>query len=453
MRARSPGAVTRTETPAAQRSTTSALMCCEGVTRRSRRTPGKGVVQVSCARAAGAEAFARLGFPTTRDEDWHYTSVSELAATAFAPAAAGALPAAEALAPFTFGGAWPLVVFVNGRFAPSLSSLERLPEGVRVLPLAQASAEAPELVGRHLGALAPAGRDGFTALNAAFAGEGVVVHVAKEMVAEAPVHLLHVSDGAAAGTMRHVRHLLVVERHARAAVVESHVALAEAPSFATAVVEAVVEDGATLQLLRVQRESREAWHVGTVEARQGRDSALTVFTYQSGGRLSRSNVYTVLGGEGAGCTLNGLYLLDGEQHGDHQTRVEHLAPRCFSREAYKGLIDGRAHGVFNGKVYVHPEAQQTDGKQTNHTLLLSPEAQVDTKPQLEIFADDVKCTHGATVGRIDETALFYLKSRGVGAVLARQLLMYAFAADVLETIEQPAVVAELERLTLERYTG
>ncbi|MBU6366065.1 MAG: Fe-S cluster assembly protein SufD, partial [Gemmatimonadetes bacterium] len=279
-----------------------------------------------------------------------------------------------------------------------------------------------------------------------------VVHVAKEMVAEAPVHLLHVSDAAAAGTMRHVRHLLVVERHARATVVESHVALAEAPSFATAVVEAVVEDGAALQLLRVQREARAAWHVGTVEARQGRDSALTVFTYQSGGRLSRSNVYTVLGGEGAGCTINGLYLLDGEQHGDHQTRVEHLAPGCFSREAYKGLIDGRAHGVFNGKVYVHPEAQQTDGKQTNHTLLLSPEAQVDTKPQLEIFADDVKCTHGATVGRIDDTALFYLKSRGVGAELARQLLVYAFAADVLETIEQPAVVEGLERLTLARYT-
>lgn len=407
---------------------------------------------LAALRAAGAEAFARLGFPTTRDEDWHYTSVSSLAATPFAPAAAGALPSAEALAPFTFGGAWPLVVFVNGRFAPSLSSLDRLPEGVRVLPLAQAAAELPELVARHLGALAPAGRDGFTALNAAFAGEGMVVHVAKEMVAEAPVHLLHVSDAAAAGTMRHVRHLLVVERHARATVVESHVALAEAPSFATAVVEAVVEDGAALQLLRVQREARAAWHVGTVEARQGRDSALTVFTYQSGGRLSRSNVYTVLGGEGAGCTINGLYLLDGEQHGDHQTRVEHLAPGCFSREAYKGLIDGRAHGVFNGKVYVHPEAQQTDGKQTNHTLLLSPEAQVDTKPQLEIFADDVKCTHGATVGRIDDTALFYLKSRGVGAELARQLLVYAFAADVLETIEQPAVVEGLERLTLARYT-
>ncbi len=413
-----------------------------------------GAPALAALRAAGAEAFARLGFPSTRDEDWRYTSVSSLAATGFAPApAAGALPTAEALAPFRFDAGWPVVVFVNGRFAPSLSSMERLPQGVRVLPLAEAAAELPELVARHLGALAPAGRDGFTALNAAFAGEGVVVHVAREMVAETPLHLLHVSDAAAAGTMRHVRHLVVVERHARATVVESHVALAEAPSFATAVVEAVVEDGAALQLLRVQRESREAWHVGTVEARQGRDSALTVFTYQAGGRVSRSNVYTVLGGEGAGCTVNGLYLLDGEQHGDHQTRVEHLAPKCYSREAYKGLIDGRAHGVFNGKVYVHPEAQQTDGKQTNHTLLLSPEAQVDTKPQLEIFADDVKCTHGATVGRIDETALFYLKSRGVGAVLARQLLMYAFAADVLETIEQPAVVAELERLTLERYTG
>lgn len=164
-------------------------------------------------------------------------------------------------------------------------------------------------------------------------------------------------------------------------------------------------------------------------------------------------MYTVLGGEGCGCTINGLYMLDGQQHGDHQTRVEHVAPNCFSRELYKGLLDEHSHGVFNGKVYVHPEAQKTDGKQTNNTLLLSQDAQIDTKPQLEIFADDVKCTHGATVGRIDATALFYLKSRGVSAGLARQLLMYAFAADVLETLDAPAIVEALETLTLERFTN
>jgi Fe-S cluster assembly protein SufD len=236
-------------------------------------------------------------------------------------------------------------------------------------------------------------------------------------------------------------------------VVESYIGLAEVPYFTNAVVEAFVDDGATLSVIRVQRESRVAHHVGTVEARQGRDSHFQTFTFQTGGAISRSNIYTVLDGEGCGCTINGLYMLDGAQHGDHQTRVEHVKENCFSREAYKGLIDGQSHGVFNGKVYVHPEAQKTDGKQTNHTLLLSPEAQIDTKPQLEIFADDVKCTHGATVGRMDETALFYLKSRGVGKVLAKQLLMYAFAADVLETIENPVIVDALERLTVERFTG
>ena len=407
-------------------------------------------------RTAGAEAFARLGLPTRRDEDWHYTSVASIADAEFTPAldqAPARIGDPVVLLPYTFGSAWPLLVFLNGRFLPELSSLNALPEGVRVLSLAAAADEEPELLERHLGRAAPADRDGFSALNAAFAGEGTVVHVAKEMVAETPVHILHATDARGAGTMSHPRQLIVVERHARASVIESYVALDDVAYFTNTVTEVFVEDGATLNLTRVQRESAAATHIGTVEARQGRDSHFVAFTFQTGGALSRSNVYTVLGGEGCGTTINGLYMLDGTQHGDHQTRVEHVAPNCFSREMYKGLLDDASHGVFNGKVYVHPEAQKTDGKQTNNTLLLSREAQIDTKPQLEIFADDVRCTHGATVGRIDETSLFYLKSRGIGNNLARQLLMYAFAADVLETIEHPAVVTALEELTLKRFTG
>jgi Fe-S cluster assembly protein SufD len=406
-------------------------------------------------RTTGAEAFTRLGFPTTRSEDWKYTSVSALANTPFVAAlerAVGTLDA-ESLAPYTFGGTWPLVVFLNGRFAPALSSLDALPEGVRVMTLAAAAEQEPALLARHLGVAAPSDRDGFTALNAAFAGEGTLIHVAKEMAIDVPVHILHVSDANGAGVMSHPRHVLVAERHAKASVIESYVALADVSYFTNAVVEVSVSDGATLQLLRIQRESPTAFHVGTVEARQGRDSHFMAFTFQTGAALSRSNVFTVLAGEGCGTTLNGLYMLGNAQHGDHQTRVEHVAPNCFSREAYKGLLDDSSHGVFNGKVYVHPEAQKTDGKQTNNTLLLSKDAQIDTKPQLEIFADDVKCTHGATVGRIDETSLFYLKSRGVGQLLARQLLMYAFAADVLETIENEAVKEALEQLTMVRFTG
>ena len=407
-------------------------------------------------RTAGAAAFARLGFPSTRSEDWAYTNVSSIAQTNFVAAAdraASVTTDASHLEAFSFGSAWPMLVFLNGRFTPSLSSHEALPDGVRVMTLAQAALDEPELLQRYLGSAASADRDGFTALNAAFAGEGTVIHVAKEMVTETPVHLLHVTDASGDGVMSHPRHVIIVERHAKASVIESYVALHDATYFTNTVTEVILEDGATLHHSRVQRESLSAFHVGTIEARQGRDSHFVQFSFQTGAQLSRSNVYTVLDGDGCGTTLNGIYMLDGTQHGDHQTRVEHVAPNCFSRELYKGLLDGESHGVFNGKVYVHPEAQKTDGKQTNNTLLLSPDARIDTKPQLEIFADDVKCTHGATVGRMDETALFYLKSRGVGSVLAKQLLMYAFAADVIETIENSAMKEVLEQMTLERFTG
>ena len=409
-------------------------------------------------RRAGAEQFAVLGFPTRRDEDWHYTSLAPIADGHFVSAVDGQVTqenvTAASLAPYRLGGdAWPTLVFVNGRLSPALSTLDTLPDGIRVFDLARAAIEEPEMLQRHLSSAAPVTRDGLTALNAAYVGEGSLIHVAKEMVSDVPVHLLHVIDRHGAALMAHYRHVIVAERHAKASVIESFIALDDVAYFTNSVTEVYVEPGASLSLMGVQREARSAHHVRTVEARQGRDSHFTSFAFQTGGALSRNNVYTVLGGEGCGTTLNGLCMLDGEQHGDHQTRVEHVAPNCYSREMYKMLLDSSSHGVFNGKVYVHPEAQKTDGKQTNNTLLLSDRAQIDTKPQLEIFADDVKCTHGATVGRIDEMARFYLLSRGVGTQLARRLLTYAFAADVLETIENEPVKQALEDMTLQRFTG
>ncbi|MFP5355654.1 MAG: Fe-S cluster assembly protein SufD, partial [Gemmatimonadota bacterium] len=228
-------------------------------------------------------------------------------------------------------------------------------------------------------------------------------------------------------------------------------ATADARYFTNSVTECVLAEGATLNHYKLQREGRQAYHAGHIEVSQGRDSHYVSFVFATGASLSRSNVYTRLGGEGCGATLNGLYMLDGDQTCDNQTRIEHAEPNCYSREMYKGILDGSSHGVFNGKVYVHPIAQKTDGKQTNKTLLLSDKARIDTKPQLEIFADDVKCTHGATVGKLDEIAAFYMKSRGVGAETTRRLLTYAFAAEVLETIELEALKEELERLTLHRY--
>jgi Fe-S cluster assembly protein SufD len=404
-------------------------------------------------RMSAITRFETLGFPTTRNEDWHFTSVAPIAEGRFTPLThdSGRVSAAD-LTPYGFGGAgWHTLVFVNGRFHAGLSSGDALPDGVRVLPLARAYDEMPILVEQHLGRIASFDAHTFTALNTAFINDGAVVHIAKDVEVARPIHLLFVSDAASAQRASQPRNLIVLDRFAKATIIESYAGLGDEQYFTNAVTEASLAEGATLTHLKLQRESAAAFHVGTLDVRQGRDSHLFSFSFATGAALSRTNIYTTLRGEGCGATLNGLYLGDGDQHIDHQTRIEHVEPNCYSRELYKGILDGSAHGVFNGKVFVHPEAQKTDGKQTNNTLLLSERAQIDTKPQLEIFADDVKCTHGATVGRLDETSLFYMKSRGINARTARELLTYAFAADVLETIELAEVREGLESATLRRY--
>jgi len=409
-------------------------------------------------RLSAITRFEELGFPTTKNEDWHFTSVAPIAEREFEPLVGRGVVTGVSradLAPFTFGGDdWHTLVFLNGRFNAALSGTTSLPDGVSVMPIARAYDELPLLLEQHLGRIASIDAHTFTALNTAFINDGAVVHVSKDVAVEKPIHLLFVSDAGATNGVAQPRNLIVLDRFAKATVMESYAALpgAKGEYFTNAVTEAVLADGATLTHLKLQRESELAYHVGTFDVRQGRDSHLVSFSFAIGGALSRTNVYTELRGEGCGATLNGLYLGDGTQHIDHQTRIEHVEPNCYSRELYKGILDGSAHGVFNGKVFVHPAAQKTDGKQTNNTLLLSEKAQIDTKPQLEIFADDVKCTHGATVGRLDETALFYMKSRGVNARTARELLTYAFAADVLETIELQAVKEGLETAVLQRYT-
>ena len=405
-------------------------------------------------RARGAERFAAVGFPTTRDEDWKYTSAAPIAdLDVRAIAEPGGEVTRESLAPFTFGEAgWTTLVFVNGRYDADLSTAGVASAGVRVLPLAEAREEMGELVRDTLGSICAVEQNAFIALNTALHADGAVIHLAKDAVAAAPIHLLFVSDALSAKGASHPRILIVAEPNAKATVIESYVALGEATYLTNSVTEISLGDGATIAHYKIQRESPRAYHVATVDARQGRDSHFVSFSFATGAALSRTNVWTILGGEGCGATLNGLYMADGAQHVDHQTRIEHQKENCYSREVYRGVLDDTAHGVFNGKVYVHPEAQKTDGKQENHTLLLSPRAQIDTKPQLEIFADDVKCTHGATVGRIDNTSLFYMKSRGVSALRARQLLTYAFAADVLEQIELAPVRERLEELTLARFT-
>ncbi len=407
---------------------------------------------VRALRRAAFDHFVALGFPTPKNEDWHYTSVASIADQDFAilPSRTGDV-APDDLAPFTFGAVdWHTIAFVNGRFAPELSDLEKLPAGVEITDLATAFVRSAEIAERF-GSVASHESNAFTALNAAFAQDGAVVRIARDVEVARPIHLLFITDAAAARAMAHPRNIVVVERNATATVIETYASATDSMYFTNAVTEVTLGEGSTLRHYKMQREAASAYHVGSIEVRQSRDSHYVSFSLATGGELSRTNVYTTLDGEGSGATLNGLYMLDGEQHCDHQTQIIHAQPNTFSRELYKGILDGRSHGVFNGKVYVRPIAQKTDGKQTNNTLLLSDTAHVDTKPQLEIFADDVKCTHGATVGQIDKAALFYLKSRGIANRLARRLLTYAFAADVLETIEVDAVREGLERATLERF--
>ncbi len=403
-------------------------------------------------RRTAMASFSALGFPTPALEDWHYTSLSSIAEVPYTVHVAASSTTVADLTPYMINADWPTVVLLNGRYSPALSSLDSLPAGLLVMDLAQAWREQADLVQKHLGTVAVS-EHAMTALNTGLMRDGVLVYVPKDVASDTPIHILHVTDAAGASSAKFPRTLIVAERHAKATVLESFVGLADVAYFTNHVAEVVVGENATITHSKIQRESDLATHVSTTEVHQARDSHYVNFSMAMGSKLSRTNVYTVLDGENCGATLNGLYLGKGSQHTDHQTRIEHAQPNCFSRELYKGVLDGSSHAVFNGKVYVHPIAQKTDGKQSNHTLLLSPEAKIDTKPQLEIFADDVKCTHGATVGRMDEAGLFYMKSRGVPAETARRLLTYAFAADVLETIENETVKHALEQLTLERYAG
>jgi Fe-S cluster assembly protein SufD len=402
-------------------------------------------------RRAAFERFAATGFPTTKNEDWHFTSVAPIVEQEFTlvTAPSGDVDREE-LAAFLFGASGHLMTFVNGRFEASLSDLSALPKGVTLCDLASAWASAPALAAR-VGKQTGYQNAAFTALNTAFMNDGALLEIAKDVEVEQPIHLLFVTDATAAKSMMHPRNLIVLGRNAKATVIESYVSLSDAMYLTNHVTEISIADDATLRHYKMQREAMRAFHVGTVEVAQARDSHYVSFSLTTGGRLSRSNIYTTLDGEGCGATLNGLVMLGDDQHADVQTQIIHAQPNCYSRELYKNVLDESSHGVFNGKVYVHPVAQKTDGKQTNKTLLLSEAAHMDSKPQLEIFADDVKCTHGATIGQIDETALFYLKSRGVSNTLARQLLTYAFAAEVIETIEVDPVRESLERLALERF--
>jgi Fe-S cluster assembly protein SufD len=388
-------------------------------------------------RRAAREAFAAQGLPTPRQEEWRYTNVAELASVAWRLPAEGApevsRDAVEALASPVF--ACGLLVFADGRLVPGLSTL-RVPE-VELLPLGEASRPV------RVGSLVDLKAHPFAALASALLDDGVAIRLPAGARLEQPLHLVFLSLGSATPTASQPRVLIEAGRGSRVVVVQDHVSLGAAPAFTNAVTELHVGPGASLEHVLLQREGPAVFHVSNTAALLERDARLATHAITLGGRFVRNDLSVTLAGEGAEATLNGLFLGSGERLVDNHGFVDHAVPRGTSRQLYKGVLADRSRGVFRGRVLVRPGAQHTDAKQSNPNLLLSERAEIDSKPQLEIHADDVKCSHGSAIGRTDEDALFYLRTRGIDEEAARALLVRGFAAEVLAALPEPALAEAL----------
>ena len=399
----------------------------EAFTQFTKRADGCNLVWLRNLREEAFFRFCETGFPTTHNEDWRFTNVSAIAHAQFALAGATATVSPPDLKAFMLEGASALLVFVNGHFDPSLSSAVSMPAGITVSSLKEAIATNTVRVEEYLGRYLDVRRDPFCALNTSFAEEGAFVRIPRAVSLEGPIQMLFLSTESDVPVMLHPRNLLLVEREAQAEIVEEYVSLGPGPVLSNSATELVVGENSTVSHFMIERGNQIAFNISTLRIQQERSSNVASHSVLLGGGLVRHNVHPVLAGEGGECLINGLFVGNQRQHLDNYMYVEHSSPHSSSRQFYNGILDGAAHGVFHGRIVVHKNAQKTDAKQTNRNLLLSDDAQMDTKPQLEIYADDVKCTHGATIGQIEENALFYLRSRGIDERSARRFLLAAFA--------------------------
>jgi Fe-S cluster assembly protein SufD len=395
-----------------------------------------GIEQI---REQAARRFSELGFPTTRNEEWRFTNVAPIAKTQFATA-----PQVQELV-IPANGA-PRLVFGNGRYLPELST-QVLPRGVEAISLRTANGAAA----RHLGRYASFQDNAFVAWNTSSFEDGAYLHIADGTVIEQPIELLYISTGSDKPVVSHPRSLIVVGRNAHVTIVERYSG-AGAEYLTNAVTEIVAADHAVVDHYKVQLEDERSFHLATTQAQLGRDTNLTSHSITAGGGLVRNDINAVLS-EGTEATVNGFYLASGSQHVDNHTTIDHALPHGVSHELYKGILTGKAGAVFNGKIIVRPGAQKTDAKQTNKNLVLSEDATINTKPELQIHADDVRCTHGATIGQLDPDAIFYMQSRGIAREQARDLLIYAFAREVTDRIKLVPLRTEVEKIIRERLHG
>ncbi|MFZ9196648.1 MAG: Fe-S cluster assembly protein SufD [Burkholderiales bacterium] len=410
--------------------------------------PKSPAAWLDARRAAALERANALSVPTTRDEEWRFTDLTPLTKLQVQPVAAAIKVSAADIATHVVPEAAMRLVFVDGVPAPELAQQGALPAGVTVIAMSDALKSHAALVEPHLAKLAGVGQELFTALNTAFLQHGVFIHLSKDAQLKAPIHLLFVAAGN--GVAAYPRCLIVAESGAEACVIEDYVALGDEAYLTNAVTEIAVAPNASLRHIKLQRESQKAFHISNCAVTLAKDARFQSHAVTLGARLSRNNLNISQQGEGINVEIDGLALIGGRQTADTHTLVDHAKAHGICRQTHKTIVGGAGHAVFNGKVFVREGAQLTDSSQQSRNLLLSDKARVDTKPQLEIFADDVKCAHGAAVGQLDAEHLFYLKSRGLPEAQARNLLTYAFGAEIIDHIPVPSLVAALEKLVMAR---
>ncbi len=404
------------------------------------------------ARKEAIDKFAETDFPNTHQEDWRFTDISPILKHTFSHADRNTAPAParNEISRFLFDGMEShLVVFVNGFYSEGLSALHSLPEGVVIGSLAEVLKKGNETSREHILSSASAGDNAFTALNLAFASDGAYVYLPDGAEVEKPVHLLFISGGEGE-YFSHPRNVIIAGRNSRVRVIEHYVSLNGNTYFTNAVTEIRAGENSSVGTVKIQSDGIDAYHISTTEAFLDRNADYLSHGLSFGANIYRHSLNVALNGEGSNATLEGLYLLSGNQLSDTHSMIDHVSPHCTSQEHYKGILDGHSHGVFNGKIMVRKDAQQTNSYQENRNIILSNEAKVDTKPQLEIFADDVKCSHGATVGQLNNESMFYLRSRGISEEQAKLMLIYAFASDVLKDIKEEAIRDRLEKVLSER---
>ncbi|MBN4065732.1 Fe-S cluster assembly protein SufD [Candidatus Amoebophilus asiaticus] len=412
---------------------------------------GKSTIPFHAMRQEAIKNFRDIGFPTLRDEEWKYTNVAPIIEQDFDRSTIEIEIDAAQISNFTYKDqTGNTIVFVNGQYSDKLSDIKITSKDVIIESLQSAFENHASIIEKHLAKYATKENNAFTALNTAFVDEGVLIYLPKDVVIEEPIHLLFLSDGRES-FVAHQRILVVLEKGAQATIIESYHHLSDFIYFNNVVTEIVLGENANLKHYRLQDESEEAFNINTIEVHQRKKSVYSAYSYDIGGSIIRNNINVLLGDIYCETNLYGLFLGHGKQLIDNHTTIDHAQPHCISNELYKGILDDKARGIFNGKVHVRQDAQKTNAFQENKNLLLSDDATINTKPQLEIFADDVKCSHGATIGQLDEEALFYLRTRGIDFDQAKSILRFAFANDLIDKIDIEPLRKRIKALMLDRF--